>query len=206
MTILAGSGIFVWETTNSFDDKYISWSGYNASLACGLYADATNCYVLGQHAGFDDRQIRFITRLDVTTTTEDENTYHPEYNVGYTTTYQRLLMTHYIDDLGHALYSVSHEVPVSGAIGATASGSFFYTAYPESSASWIETTGEKIPVDLVFPDKLDNPRFLLGLYGNVTEKVMVVWAVSGLATRYPTNWTAMVSGSAVTDLEAPRIL
>lgn len=184
----------------------VIWSGNGgAAVNVRLFTDAFNTYVLGLHRGPNDLIARRMTRIAIPTLSGVTGTYwaDPLYSgsdVSPDTDSNRIIASHYIDEFFNPYNTVALE-SVSGYTD------MYYTYYPESQLTWTTTSGiNATPVDVVFPEYLPLPRFLIGISGGDARKVMIIIASGGLDNRYPTNWTAMPSGARVTDLEVVRII
>jgi hypothetical protein len=84
----------------------------------------------------------------------------------------------------------------------------YRSIFPSTQATWTSVSGiqNEIGIDIVFPDVPESPRFLIGMSGG-GGKVRVLLTSSGSDfIQYNTNWTPMVSGAIVTDLETVRII
>jgi hypothetical protein len=168
------------------------WSGIAFfPLNIQLYADIFDVYIVGLHSIVNT----FLSRID----TSPDGAY-TILNVEPPTTEGRLEMTHYFNDFGFSQYSVVLEVDGEHNLMAT-----FYPEYPGAWTTFAPVPGS--PIDVVFPDMPDSPRFVVGFSGNSPHKVWIISATDeGLTVQYPTNWSAMISGAMVKDLEVVRFI
>lgn len=156
-----------------------------------IYADIFDVYLVGLHSIVNT----FLTRIDTSPVGG-----YTTLNLEPPTTDAHLEMTHYFGDFGLAQYSV--------VIEADGNHNLMATLYPEYPGFW--TTFAPVPgspIDVIFPDMPDSPRFVIGFSGNSPQKVWIVSATtSGLNIQYATNWSAMISGAMVKDLEVVRFI
>lgn len=157
-----------------------------------IYADIFDTYIVGLNSIFNN----FLTKID---TSPDGGYTVTDY--GEFTTSSPLQMTHYFGEIGLAQYSVVIET--------TSTLYLMATEYPEQPNAWVSYYPPlpQSAIDVVFPDMVDSPRFVIGFQGNTPEKVYVVLAQDQyLSVRYATDWTALASGSSIKDLEVVRFI
>lgn len=194
--------LVLYESRNSATSLIPMWSGMSPFVVSGirLYADYADTYIVGNHEGVLGKYLsRFETatagvypRHDLTPPQDDPT----NDRVG--------VMTHYYSELGFAIWS---------AFAWTSSGTHLYAqGYPEIAdypAAWQDYGAlPRSPIDVVFPDTPDSPRFVFGFENDTPEKIYIVLCdTSGLFNRYATNWLPpLASGSAITDLECVRFI
>jgi hypothetical protein len=185
----------VWKTTDSWENKQVIWSGAvgNMHQIARLFADTNFVYVGTWRISRTTVSGGNVDDIspDITTSSVNSNT----------------MISNFLTDYGLSL--------------ATAGIVNFYTQdrmdiytsyYPETQNSWALASGvpNELGIDVVFPEIPESPRFLIGLSGISNQKVLIATTGSGidalLVAIYPTNWTAMISGAIVTDLEEVRII
>jgi hypothetical protein len=193
----------IWQTGDSFSSKFTI---FRETLSMGkgqrvfadqnyAYAVLPNIYRMVQGSGIERHQ---------TIITPDAEGSSDAWIIG-----------HYLNDYATAVATIAMttvfqpNIPLgSGTVGGPSS--MYTSLYPEFADQWVTQSGypTNTPSDVASPDYPESPRFLIGLAGNNTEKVIVV-PITGaiLGTRYATNWSVLLSDSAeVTDLETVRII
>lgn len=185
----------IWKSTDGWNTKNVIWSGIpaigNANNITTLYANLSHIYVgtwkLSRNtiSGGDPQD---ITPSGATTNQINNNILVTNYISEYGISYKSVTVINKYSDKTVRLYS---------------------SYFPELAQSWVPVSGTIIndmAVDVIFPDVDDSPRFLVGLSGT-SSRVKIYLLGSGIGTgSYDTNWTAMVSGASVTDLEAVRLI
>lgn len=190
--------LVLYESRDSGASLTPMWSGQSPFVVSGirLYADFLETYIIGIHSLASDNCKRFSTQTAGDYIMTDLNV--PQTISG---TSRTATMTHYYSEFGNAMFSM---------YAWTNSGSRMYAQnYPEYSNGWADYGAlPETPIDVVFPDTPDSPRFVFGFGGNTPEKVWIVLCdTSGLWNQHQTIWNSpLVSGSAITDLECVRFI
>jgi hypothetical protein len=197
----------VFETKNTGITWIPIYSGMSVYLASGvrLYADVLDTYICGVHSPAQKYLTRIDTRPGNNYTTSDCNP-APAINNAL------LMMTHYLNEIGMAAYSIAVEV----------SGTKMYTSYyPEGDEDWTEVVGvgskkagpsneyeSNRGVDVVFPDTPNSPRFLVGTsYPLTVSGIIVILAnTEDLLNRYSSNLIGFDATSILTDIEVMRFI
>jgi len=173
----------LWESDDQFNNIYQIWDGGLTQAYAKIYSNCNHAYVLW----------RVVERIVHGSGVERQPT---TISPGCLSPNSIYLASNYITEFGMAWYT---------ALVSTPTGDMWYGPYPENTDSWIQVDGvSPTPIDVVFPDMPQSPRFLVGVSGN--PWAIIVYAPSGLAGRLNTNWSVMNSEATVTDLEATRII
>jgi len=182
----------LWESDDNFSSMYTIWTGNFINMSTPknrliderVFSNLDYAYVLSR------RVVRIVHGSGIE---RNETTISP----GDQTIGTIYLAANYITEFGMSWYTVLVTTP---------GGEMWYGPCPETSDSWIQTADgiSPTPIDIVFPDMPQSPRFVVGVSGN--PWAIVVYAPSGLAGRLNTDWSSMDSAATVTDLEATRII
>lgn len=182
----------LWETDDSFDSKYIIWSGSVTQQGSTLYADYEYAYICTVYL----YRLKFGMGSGIAQSGRDVTNITPTGNAG------PFIMTHYLNEWGDYFYSISLKKPFN----VTQSGlKLWQSNWPETSNSWNLYTWSGYPVDIIFPNYLEDRRVVIGVNTSGYVKVLPV-TNSGIGISYFTDWSAMESGITVTDLEARIII
>lgn len=183
----------LWETSDSFDNMYIIWSGAATPWKTYLYADYQYVYIsqapsitrllggMGSGVSMDAREVTNISPAG-----------------GSLVPY---VLTHHLNIWGDTFYTVALEAPI---VVTASGGEVHHSFHPEDSDSWEsydQTFGRVIDVE--FPNYLEDLRVCVGVSTSGFVRVLPV-SPSGadIAGSYWTDWSAMDSQATVTDLEA----
>lgn len=221
----------VFETTDDGNNWTILFSGGSHRLAypppkrderreLRFYADSLDTYVCGEHTWWDPTQEQyigsggwctaFITRINTTPVsgyrgaTAECTPWHIIPGFWEEGWPPRFLMTHYLNEIGMAQYSVA--LKVSGCCILT-------TYYPEYDDDWYMTwcaseEGNLTGIDITFPDMPDSPRFLIATdyLANISGIYVVLTDTERLENFYPANLHGFHPSGIVTDLETTRFI
>lgn len=193
--------LVVWESRDSWDTPQPVWSGISPFTASGLklFSDIFYTYIIGTYNSWIGNN---LLRLDTQEREEVTILPYEGEEIGPTSDISKFVMCHYINDIGLAQYSVMIEQNYD-----TGVDKLFSTIYPEFQDGWQEFPQIfGVPIDIVFPDIPESPRFVVGITEQPLEHVIVILTTPGLGTRLNSNWSAMISGAIVTDLEAIRFI
>lgn len=203
---------YLFETADSYTSQAVIWSGYGSQYTT-LFADVFNIYLQGFHVSMSGGA-RYLTRIAVATasgvTTSGSSGYavnlYEDTDVSPDVSDLHLITAQFMDEF----FNPYNTLTIEASYGRD---TMYYSAYPEIVGGWLSTSGigDRAVVDMIFPEYLTYPRFLVAVSGELTDKIVVIPAsgllvTSGGSGRYATNWSAMVSGAIVTDLEAVRIV
>jgi hypothetical protein len=189
--------LVVLESRNSADSVYPIWSGVTPFILSylKLYTNTFDTYICGPYTPFGGYLLRINTYNGLYNATE----VRPPVASGLA---RGLSVSHYWGESGYAVYSAA--VETSG------NKTMFSTTYPEILGGWTTCTpisGIGNPIDIVFPDTPNSPRFLIGINTPNSQHVEVVLADDPeLVNRYPTDWSALDNTGSVTDLECMRFI
>ena len=173
----------LWESDDQFNSIYQIWDGNISQPLAKIYSNCNHAYVL----------CRAVERIVHGSGVERHSVV---ISPGYLSPNSIYLLSNYITEFGMAWYSVLVSTPA---------GDMWYGPYPENTGSWTIASGvSPTPVDIVFPDIPESPRFIIGVSG--VPHGIVILSPSGLINRYDTDWSAMTTSATVTDLEATRII
>lgn len=182
----------IWETDDSFDNKFIIWSGIASVLGSTLYADYDYVYLCtwditrilrgpGSGSGNEERDVTIVS---------------PQLYAG------PYIMTHHLDTWGEYFYSVALKAPFIPLV----QEQIYHSPWLESTDSWTQYTWSGQPIDVLFPNYLDDLRVLVGVTDSGSNVMVQRVSESGILNSYATNWSAMISNVTVTDLEARVII
>jgi len=173
----------LWESDDQFATIQNIWQDNILQYSAKVFADLTYAYVCE----------RTITRLVTGSGVERNTVVISPAQLSYNSYY---LLSNYLTEWGLGVATVVIEV---------VDGRVWYGPYPPTAGLWTLASGINVdPVDVVFPDIPESPRFVVGVSG--APHGIVILAASGLIDRYDTNWSAMTTSATVTDLEATRII
>lgn len=183
----------IWETDDSFDSMYIVWSGVATVLGSTLYADYDYVYM----CSVDIYRVLRGPGSGSSNFDREETQISPVVGGG------PFIMTHHLNEWGDYFYSVALKAPFIPAV----QPEIYHSYWPEEAGSWQSYTWSGSPVDVVFPNYLDDLRVLVGV-SNSGGGYVIVQSVSesGILTRHNTDWSLMTSNTTVTDLETREII
>lgn len=182
----------IWETDNSFDDMFIVWSGIATILGSTLYADYDYVYM----CSIDIRRFLHGPGSGSSNLDRQETVISPQVSAG------PYIMTHHLNEWGDNFYSVALKAPNIPLIQEM----IYHSPWLETTDSWTEYTWSGQPIDVVFPNYLDDLRVLVGVTESGSNVMVQRVAESGILNNYPTDWTAMTSNTTVTDLETRELI
>jgi|SRR3990172_1998048 len=193
--------IVLFETRDSFTTIESIYSSNFPLVYSGIkvYADIYYAYVL--HAG--------IVRIDIALVPESRTIINIE--PVFADTHWKI--TDYLSELGTVIGTAGIYSPIITDDGP----SVLYTTivYPQNDLSWTpQATFVNVSAsDIVSPDVVDDPRFLVGFVAedeaslNPNKVFVIKPLLDNTVTGYWSNWNPpLVSGARLTDLETVRII
>jgi hypothetical protein len=185
----------LWQTSNSFSDKFIIWSGAATPWKTHLYADYQYVYIAHAPAIL---RLKHGMGSGVSMEARELTTITPAGSFG------PYVLTHHLNEWGDYYYTVAFESQIIIASG----GNVHHSYYPETTTSWTDYEQDfGWAIDVEFPNYLDDLRVCVGVATSGFVRVVPV-STSGvlLAASYWTDWSAMRNDAVVTDLEARWVI